>query len=444
MKEYIILLVESIEADIIRTKQEIGKVLEKVQVNVVKTKKEFVSQLKKHTPDLVITAYLLPSFDGIKALQLTREKSQYIPVIFLTDSQHEETAVECMKAGAADYITKNNISRLGNAVIAAIKASVSEETKIKTTDSLVSNAEVYHNMFAYNPQPMFVFDLDTLSILEANNSALDLYGYTREEFLALTLKDISPVEETTVVEKTPSTQSNLHNSGNWWHLKKNGEIMDVEITSHLIDFTGRKACNMQITDITKQKKAWEILISSEEKYRTLFENAQDVFFQTDLEGVLYEISPSVDRYLGFSREELIGNPINDLYYDIQDRDLLVKNLLENGKVADFVTRFKTRNNEITYASMNAHLIYNSKGQPDLIEGSLRDITERMLAVNITQKSEEKFRTLFENNSMVKLIVDIDTQQITDANYAASRFYGYSKENIKQMKIGEITTARPKK
>jgi PAS domain S-box-containing protein len=92
--------------------------------------------------------------------------------------------------------------------------------------------------------------------------------------------------------------------------------------------------------------------------------------------------------------------------------------------------------------MNAHLIYNSKGQPDLIEGSLRDITERMLAVNITQKSEEKFRTLFENNSMVKLIVDIDTQQITDANYAASRFYGYSKENIKQMKIGEITTARP--
>ncbi len=442
MKEYIILLVESKEADAILAKQEIGKVLEKVQFNIVKTKKGFVDQLKKFTPDVVITAYKLASFDGLTALQLTREKSQHIPVIFLTATINEETAVECMKAGAVDYITKKHISRLGNAVIAAIKASVTEEAQIKTTDELVSTAEVYHNMFAYNPQPMFLFDIDTLDILEANNASLVLYGYTREEFLALTLKEISLVEKTPELEKTTETQPNYHTAGNWWHLKKNGEVMDVEITSHIIDFNGRKACNMQITDITKQKQTWEILLSSEEKYRTLFENVQDVFFQTDLDGVLYEISPSVDRYLGFSREELVGNPINDLYYDIHDRNLLVKKLLEDGIVVDFITRFKTRNNEITYASMNARLVYNSKGQPDLIEGSLRDITERMVAEKITQKNEEKFRALFENNSMVKLIIDPDNHQIADANYAASRFYGYSRETIKQMKIGEITTARP--
>ncbi len=440
MKAYIILLVESIEADIILAKQEIGKVLEKVQINIVKTKKGFVDQLKKYTPDLVITAYKLPSFNGLTALQLTREKSQHIPVIFLTASLNEEIAVECMKAGAADYITKKHINRLSNAVIAAIKVSGAEEARINTTDSLVSNAEVYFNMFAYNPQPMFVFDIETSEIIEVNNSSLEIYGYTRDEFLALTLKDISPVEETAMHDKTTDTQNQFHTSGKWWHVKKNGDIMDVEITSHLINFNGRKAFNMQVTDITKQKKSWENLISNEKKYRTLFESMQDVFFQTDLEGVLYEISPSVDRYLGFSREELIGNPIKDLYYDIYDRDLLVKTLMKSGKVQDFVVRFKTRNDEISYASMNARLVYDSKGLPDLIEGILRDVTERSVAEESVKKNEEKFRKIFENNAFVKLIVDQDTKQIVDANYAASRFYGYSKETLKQMNIGDITTS----
>jgi len=282
-------------------KQEIGKGLEKFQMTVVKTSQEFISQLKKFTPDIVITAYKLPSLDGLTVLRHTRGKSQHIPVIILTASLNEAAAVACMKAGAADYVTKENISRLGKAVIDEIKNSEAEEKKIKNTDSLVSSAEVYHRIFAYNSQPMFIYDIETLAILEVNNAALEQYGYTREEFLSLTLREINPVDDLQAVMNTTEKQPHFRSSGNWRHLKKSGEIMHVEITSHPISYNGRKACFMQVTDYTKRKKAGEALKSSEEKYRTLFENVQDIFFQTDLEGILYEISPSVDRYLGFSR-----------------------------------------------------------------------------------------------------------------------------------------------
>jgi len=442
MKEYRILIVEHIKSDAVLVEKEIGKVLEKFQISIVKTRQDFEDQLLKFTPDLVITTYKLPSFDGLTVLQLIRGKSQQIPVIFLAASANENAAVECMKAGAVDFITKEHSNRLGKAVLAAIKESETEEKKIMKAGTLMSGTELYHSMFASNPQPMFVFNLETLTFLEVNNASLEQYGYTRDEFLTLTLRDISPVEDLQAVVQAVETHPHYHASGNWWHLKKGGEIMHVEITSHPIDFNGIKACHMQVTDITKRKKAWETIKASEEKYRTLFENVQDVYFQTDLEGILYEISPSVDRYLGLSRDELIGKPITDLYYDIKERDLLIRLLMEQGSVQDFEVRFRTWNDEITYASMNARLVYNSKGQPDMIDGSLRDINERIIREEILQKSEEKFRTLFENNSVVNVIVDPENQQIVDANYTASRFYGYSKEALKQMKIGEITTIRP--
>jgi PAS domain S-box-containing protein len=442
MKENKILIVEHLKSDANIAKQEIEKVLEKVHFSIVKTRQDFEEQLEKATPELIITEYKLPSFDGLTVLKLIKEKSLQIPVIFLTYTFDEVTAVECMKAGAADYINKKHIDRLGKAVNTVIKKSENEREEIKSTDSLVMSAEAYHSMFAYNPLPMFVFDINTHAILEVNNATLDQYGYTRVEFLSLTLRDLSPVEDNVSLAGTIESQPNYHATGNWWHLKKTGEVMHVELTSHLIDFNGTKACHMQVTDVTKRKKAWETLSANEEKYRTIFESVQDVIFQTDLEGTLYEISPSVDQYLGYSRDELVGNPIANLYYDIKERDLLVQTLLEKGKVWDFVVRFRTRNDEIIYASMNARLVFNTKGQPDMIEGSLRDITERIEAEEIVRKNEVKFHALFENQSIVKLVFDPDTQQIVDVNYSAARFYGFSKEALKQMKIAEITTAKP--
>lgn len=123
MRDYRVLLVENLKSGANLMKLEIEKVLEKFEIIIVKTRQDLIEQLEKFIPDLVITAFKLPSFDGLTVLQLTKEKSPHIPVIFLTTSINEDAAVECMKAGAADYITKEHIKQLGKAMITALKDS---------------------------------------------------------------------------------------------------------------------------------------------------------------------------------------------------------------------------------------------------------------------------------------------------------------------------------
>ena len=113
-------------------------------------------------------------------------------------------------------------------------------------------------LFADNPLPMWVYDLETLRFLDVNEVACHNYGYTRQEFLALTIRDIRPAEDISQVEasvRTTPTQS--FNSGIWRHHKKDGTIIDVEILSHEIDYKGRRARLVCPIDVTERLRAEE-------------------------------------------------------------------------------------------------------------------------------------------------------------------------------------------
>ena len=88
-------------------------------------------------------------------------------------------------------------------------------------------------------------------------------------------------------------------------------------------------------DITDRKQAEAALRQSESKYRRIFENVQDIFYQTDNDGRIIEISPSIERYSGFRREELIGRPVEEVYHHPEDRAKLLKIIREKGEIADY-------------------------------------------------------------------------------------------------------------
>ncbi|MEW6196631.1 MAG: PAS domain S-box protein [Bacteroidota bacterium] len=128
-----------------------------------------------------------------------------------------------------------------------------------------------------------------------------------------------------------------------------------------------------------RKTAEEALAISEKKFRTIFENIQDIFFQTDNDGIITTISPSAERFTGFTPEELIGKPAADVYYNKDDRDLFLQEVRLNGEVIDYEIRYKTKSGGIIYTSMNAHCLYNKAGEMIGIEGLIRDITERKIS-----------------------------------------------------------------
>ena len=102
----------------------------------VETRDAFLAQLEKFAPDVILCDYMLPQFDGLSALRITRERFPHIPVIMFTGSINEETAVECIKAGAADYVLKTHLTRLGPAVEGAVERSHERTNRQRAEEAL--------------------------------------------------------------------------------------------------------------------------------------------------------------------------------------------------------------------------------------------------------------------------------------------------------------------
>jgi PAS domain S-box-containing protein len=120
-----------------------------------------------------------------------------------------------------------------------------------------NNEESYRLLFESNPHPMWVYDRDTLSFLAVNDAAICNYGYSREEFLATTIKDIRPPEDIpALLEKVAQVTTGLNTTSSR-HRKKDGTLIDVEIVSHTLTFLGRRAELVLSMDVTERKRADE-------------------------------------------------------------------------------------------------------------------------------------------------------------------------------------------
>jgi len=120
------------------------------------------------------------------------------------------------------------------------------------------NSEDLHVLFANNPLPMWVYDLETLQFLEVNLAAVTQYGYSREEFLAMRITDVRPPEDIPrLLQDLAQQRPRLQDSGEWRHCRKDGQIIDVQIVSHMLEFNGRWAALVVAQDISRHKRAEE-------------------------------------------------------------------------------------------------------------------------------------------------------------------------------------------
>lgn len=151
-------------------------------------------------------------------------------------------------------------------------------------------------LFENNPHPMWVYDLETLAFLEVNNAAVEHYGYSRDEFLSMRLTDIRPAEDVPhLLDHLQHERPTLQHSGEWRHKLKNGQIIDVEITSHTLEFAGRKAALVVAQDITERKQARLAEREQRELAEALRDSAAALISALDLETVMDTILENVTR-----------------------------------------------------------------------------------------------------------------------------------------------------
>ncbi len=242
-----------------------------------------------------------------------------------------------------------------------------------------------------------------------NDRYLELMGFARGE-LAESFEEwkqhVHPDDIDTVMEQLSSAIGGAaesysaeyrlqSKSGGWIWISDNGRVVERDDAGSPVRFAGVHH------DINEQKKAEEALRASEEKYRKIFNNVQDVFYQTDMNGIITEISPSIERHSGYTREELIGKPVNMVYDNREDREEFVSTIIREGEVFDYELHLRSKSGGMVYTSANAHLLIDEKGNPAGIEGSLRDISERKEVEEALRESEHRLRTLI--NAMPDII-----------------------------------------
>ena len=179
-------------------------------------------------------------------------------------------------------------------------------------EALRKSEAQYRLLFESNPQPMWVYDLSTLRFLAVNEAAISHYGYSRAEFLDMSIMDIRPEDDVPLLcEYISSGNPELDHAGEWRHRKKDGTVINVEITSNRVNFAGRPAEFVLANDITERKKAGDALRFSEDRYRDLVDNSHELICTHDLDGRVISVNPWAARALGYPQESLVGINIRD-------------------------------------------------------------------------------------------------------------------------------------
>ena len=252
----------------------------------------------------------------------------------------------------------------------------------------------YHLLFDSNPHPVWVYDLKTLAILDVNHSAVRTYGYSREEFLSLTIKDIRPPEDIpALLESAAKASPEIENAGIWKHRKKDGTLIDVEITSHPLIYGGGDARLVVATDITTRKRAEGALQASEERFRSVVQTANDAIVTGDSHGSITDFNRGAEAIFGYSAQEVIGKPLTVLMPDRfkEPHQRGFKRYLETGEahVIGKAVELAAKRKDGTEFPIELSLSSWKTREGLFFTGILSDITERKRGEEAIMRAKEE-------------------------------------------------------
>tara|TARA_R100001369_G_scaffold92896_1_gene141073 strand:+ start:89594 stop:91360 length:1767 start_codon:yes stop_codon:yes gene_type:complete len=401
---------------------------EHVQINLTRalTFKEAKEKLKSaETYNCILLDLSLPDVDSNE--ELVRKMvalSNNTPIIVLTGFANKEFGVKTLSLGISDYLLKDELNA------AQLAKSIYYSIERKNIDLKLSESErKYKTLFDFSPYPMWVLDKHSLDFLKVNEAAVKLYGYSTEEFLNMSVRDLWVDELKEEIQHT--WKENYHGKFNTTvkHLKKNGSIIHVEILSNPIDFDGREARVTQITDITSQLQAEQALKSSEKRFKALVQDASDLVMIFDFEGNMSYVSPSSNQMIGILDSEMLQK--NFFYYihedDVQTvrEHLLMLHDLKRIQIPSY--RIKTSTGKWRYVETIITNLFEEEYVNGIV-ANCRDITDFIKQEKKLISSLKRYDTVAKATSDTITDFDILNDKIF-YNEGMQSVFGYTKEQI---------------
>lgn len=457
--------------------------------------------LENQTIDLMIIGFeLLSDANSCDWIQSRNSKKLLTPpFVVSTEQLNEKIALEIKKMGASDYLLKGSmLISCMNHVVNRVLKEIEQKEKITSSQRALEESEKrYRMLFEKNPEPMLIVSKD-FRFLEVNDAALKHYGYSRKEFLSLTIADIKPQED---IESMYESVSRAFNTKKLTkaisrHVKKNGELMITEVTPSFIEWQGQIASHVLVNDITEKTRTQEMLQQKRIRLRkVLEESTRFIQVQTGkidfvkITDIMMEISGA--KVVAFSRfidngetyitkgfsglGNFAKNSENILGFNLLEKvwkaDLTFSSTLKNGatlhlkNIKELKDRiFSTTIIQIITDSFNVGeivlvpvmhkerlmavftLIF--KRGDEFSDAEIVEIFSNQVALYIARvraeravlKSQEKYCYLFENNPQPMMIVDVESLFVLEVNAAALELYGYTKEEFLNLKLLDLRSA----
>ncbi|MEB3828980.1 PAS domain-containing sensor histidine kinase [Phormidium sp. CCY1219] len=339
---------------------------------------------------------------------------------------------------------------IGGALIAnsddrGVSFVVDISDRFQAEAALRDSEQRYRQLFESHPLPMWVYDVETLAFLAVNDAAIHAYGYSREEFLSMTIVDIRPCEYREELLQQVAHCRHMHyfRSGIWRHCKKDGTIIDVEITSNAIAFDGKSARVVLANDITEQLRSQEELRLSEQRFRLAVDNIPDTFVIYDPQRRLEFVNATGIERSGLSLEELRGNRDEEIFPPTVTNAYLpmLKKAVETRRMqqGEFTVTLPTIGNHtilVTYVPL-----LDERGEIYQILGITHDISDRQrmeakiremnqqLEVEVERRTAE-LETFLNALPDYIFVVEIDSMRMPFCNQVFARGIGF--ENRQQV------------
>src|SRR5882762_2797189 len=306
-----VLMVEDVADDAALVERELRRAGITGATRRVDSERGFREALQTFGPDIILTDHSLPTFGAADALRIALLEAPETPVIVVTGSLDEETAAEYIKAGAADYVVKHHLERVGPAVVRALDLRRARTEQARAEEARRQGEERFRALIEHGADAVALVAPDE-TLLFASHSIERLLGFAPAELVGRPGFDrVHPDDLPRVyaalrdIIASPGTPASLelrwrHKDGSWRHI-------DAVAVDRLAE-PAVGAIVVNFRDVSERRTAEAALRESEERYRTLVEGVRDIIFALTPEGTIASLNPAFETITGWRREEWVGQP----------------------------------------------------------------------------------------------------------------------------------------
>jgi PAS domain S-box-containing protein/putative nucleotidyltransferase with HDIG domain len=437
------LIVDDSEDDVLLIIRELKKGGYDPVYERVETAETMEKSLKDKPWDIILCDYKMPNFSAPSAIALLKETSIDIPIIIISGAIGEETAVECIRLGARDYIMKGNFTRLCPVIARELKDAEVRNKKKHIEENLRYEEQLCRAFIEHSLD--IIVHINPEGIITYINPAVErVLGFKPEERIGADAFELVHPDDmkfsadsfNTLVKDTnsPVIQGEMHlrhKDGSW-------RTMEV-IGSNLVNGNVIEAIIVNYRDITERKLLERSLVDNEARLRTLVQTIPDLIWLKDADGIYLACNTMFERFFSAREADIVGKTD----YDFVDREL-ADFFREHDRKAIAAGKPSANEEWLTFADDGYRGLFETIKTPMYdIDGRLigvlgiaHDITERKKTEEALKKSEEKYRNIFENAIEGIYQSTIEGRFIT-VNAALARMAGYESpekliESIKDM------------